>query len=153
MVHVVLTDLNHYLSFPAKAARKREPVLRISAVVAGSSLSQTMTRVVGGSWPPCKPLMQDRTLPHFGPDRRLEGKAGVPWEEYPGVLGYFGDEGIDQRAPHRLGVDRGKMRIWQQVAYHTRGLAGVDQVVDDEYALATAAASLDKIGCNALDHF
>ncbi len=38
------------------------------------------------------------------------------------------------------------------VAHHARGLAGVDQVVDDQQALAAAAAELCVSADNALQH-
>ena len=44
-------------------------------------------------------------------DRRLEGEPGVPGKEDPGVLRHFGDEGVDQRPAHRLGIDGGEMRL------------------------------------------
>src|SRR5712691_20829 len=44
-------------------------------------------------------------------DRRLERERGIPGKEDPGVLRHFGDEGVDQRTPHRLGVHRCEMRI------------------------------------------
>ena len=39
------------------------------------------------------------------------GKRGVPGKEDPGVLRHSGDEGINQRTPHRFGVDGGEMRV------------------------------------------
>src|SRR5579863_6436376 len=69
-------------------------------------------------------------------DRRLERQRGVPWEEYPGVLRDLGDEGIDQRPALRLGIDRGEMRLRHHVAHQPPGLAGVDEIVDDQEPLA-----------------
>src|SRR6185437_15721879 len=65
------------------------------------------------------------------PDWRLEGEPGIPGKINPGVLRDFRDERVDKGATHRLGIDRGEMRIRQQVAHDARGLAGVDEVVDD----------------------
>src|SRR5260221_7157907 len=45
-------------------------------------------------------------LPRIGPDRRLEGEACVPREVYPGVLRYFGDEGVEQPPSHLPCVER-----------------------------------------------
>ena len=44
-------------------------------------------------------------------DRLLIGEAHVPGEIDPGVLGDFGDEGVDRRDSLRLGIDAGKMRL------------------------------------------
>ena len=51
----------------------------------------------------------------------------------PGVLGHFGDEGVDQRPAHGLRIDRGEMGVGQEVAHHLRRLAGIDEVVDDQH--------------------
>src|SRR5438477_2080247 len=72
-------------------------------------------------------------------DRRLEGKPGIPGKIDPGILRYFGDEGVDQRAAHGLGVNRGKMSLGEKVAHEPRSVAGIDQVVDDQNALAAPA--------------
>src|ERR1051325_4895296 len=88
---------------------------------------------------------------YLGPafaDRRQERKPGVPGKIDPGVLRYLGDEGVDQRPAHRLGVDGCEMRAGQQLAHHLRGLSGVDQVVDDQHALA---AALHDIARHRLD--
>src|SRR3974377_1678467 len=47
-----------------------------------------------------------------------------------------------KRAPHRLGVDRGEMGFGQQIAHDPRGLAGVDEVIDDQQVLAARGAEL-----------
>ncbi len=78
-------------------------------------------------------------------DRRLERQAGVPGEEDPGVLRHLGDVAVDQRAAHRLGVDGREMRRRHQIAHHAGGLAGVDEIVDDQDALAGAAADLENV--------
>ena len=67
-------------------------------------------------------------------DRRRELRLDVPGEEDPGVLADLGDEGVDQRPPRRLGIDRGEMRLGQHLAHGARGVAGIDQIVDDEQA-------------------
>src|SRR6185437_7164339 len=85
-------------------------------------------------------------------DRGLERQRGVPGEEYPGVLRYLGDERIHQRPSLRLGIDGGEMRIGQHRAYQPPGLAGIDEIVDDEKTLAGAVAELRGLLRNALQH-
>src|SRR5579862_2425848 len=84
-------------------------------------------------------------------DRRREGGRGVPGKIDPGVLRDFGDEGVDQRPAHRLGIDRGEVRGGENIAHNARGFSGVDQVVDDEHALALPAHRGD-FRANALHH-
>src|SRR4051812_17077044 len=72
-------------------------------------------------------------------DRRHEGEPGVPRKIDPGVLGHFGDEGVDQRPAHRLGIDRCEVRAREKLAHHLGGLSGVDQIVDNQHALALRA--------------
>ena len=55
------------------------------------------------------------------------------------------------RPAHRLGVDGREMRLGQEVAHHLGGLAGVDEVIDDQHALAVAAADANNVGGDALD--
>ena len=69
-------------------------------------------------------------------NRLLIGKAHVPREVDPGVLADFGDEGVDGGNAGRLGIDAGKMRLWQHLAHFQRRLAGIGQIVDDENAFA-----------------
>ena len=64
----------------------------------------------------------------------------------PGVLRHFRNVGIDQRTPLWLGVDGGEMGVRQQRAHQPAGLAGVDEIVDDQQALASAAAELCDVG-------
>src|SRR5262249_36051281 len=85
-------------------------------------------------------------------DRRLERQSGVPREEDPGVLRDLGDEGVDHRPAHRLGIDGGEMRLRQNLAHHFCGLAGVDQVVDDQHALPAAAAEADDVVGDRLEN-
>src|SRR5581483_4113925 len=66
-----------------------------------------------------------------GADRRLKRKSGVPRKIDPGILRHLGDEGVDQRPAHGLGIDSGEMRRRQQIPYDARGLARIDQIVDD----------------------
>ena len=73
-------------------------------------------------------------------------ERGVPGKVNPGILRHFGDERVDQRAPQRLGVDRRKMGIRQHAAHQPGGLAGIDEVIDDQKALAGAAAEFCNIG-------
>src|SRR6266702_6742674 len=84
-------------------------------------------------------------------ERRVVGQRSVPGEEDPGVLRDLRDVGVDQRTALRLGVDGGEMRIGQHLAHQLAGLAGVDEVVDDEQPLAGAAAELHRRVGNALE--
>src|SRR5882757_8605073 len=86
-------------------------------------------------------------------DWRLKRQRGIPGEEDPGVLRYLGDVGVDQRPALRLGIDRGEMRIGEQLAHQLAGLAGIDEVVDDQKPLAGAAAELGGLLRNTLEHF
>src|ERR1700756_4098560 len=86
-------------------------------------------------------------------DRRLERQRGVPGKEDPGVLRHLGDVGVDQRAALGLGIDSCEMRVGQHLAHQLAGLAGIDEVVDDQKALAGAAAELGGLLRNALEHF
>src|SRR3954452_11628787 len=70
----------------------------------------------------------------------------VPREQDPGVLAHLGDEGVDDRAAEGLGVDGGEVGLGQQLADDAGGLAGVDQVVDDEPAGAVAADGFQDAG-------
>ena len=79
-------------------------------------------------------------------------RPSVPGKIDPGVLRHLGDEGVDHRPAHRLGVDGGEMRLRQDVAHDLGGLAGVDQVVDDQHALPAPAAELDDRVGHALEH-
>jgi O-antigen ligase len=55
----------------------------------------------------------------------------------------------NQRAAHRLGIDGGEMRTGQELAHHLGGFSGVDQIVDDQHALA---AELDDRIRYGLEH-
>src|ERR1700694_5315245 len=85
-------------------------------------------------------------------DRRLERQRGVPWKENPGVLRHFGNKSVDQRPSHRLRIHRCEMRVGDHLTHQPPGLAGVDEVVDDQESLAGAAAELGGVGGNALEH-
>src|SRR5215470_19431215 len=87
----------------------------------------------------------------LGPNRRTEREPGVPGKEDPGVLRHLGDERVDHRAAHRLGIDGREVRLRQQIAHYLGGLAGVDEVVDDQHALAVAAADARDLVRDALD--
>ena len=71
----------------------------------------------------------------------------------PGVLRHFGNEGIDQRLALRLGVDGREMRVGHHRTHQPPGLAGVDEIVDDQQPLAAAAAEFCHFGRNALETF
>src|SRR5262245_57368046 len=45
------------------------------------------------------------------------------------------------------------MRLGEDVAHHLGGLAGIDQVVDDQHALAAPAADADDAARHVLEHF
>src|ERR1700719_5077391 len=47
--------------------------------------------------------------------------ATFPWKVDPGVLAYFGDVSVDQRAAQRLGIDHGEMRFRHQLAQYLGG--------------------------------
>ena len=88
--------------------RAREPV-RLRSQAPRSQLtrnrcSRALSHEGSATW---APRFLRRAVPH----RRLERQPGVPRKENPGVLRHFGDEGVDQRLAHRLGVDRGEMRV------------------------------------------
>src|SRR5262249_37664055 len=70
----------------------------------------------------------------------------------PRILRHFGDKCIDHRPPLRLGIDGGKMRLRHHLTHQRAGLAGVDEVVDDEESLAGTAADLRGLLRNALEH-
>src|SRR6202163_2510371 len=84
-------------------------------------------------------------------DRRLERERGIPGKVDPCVLRHLGDKRVDQRPALRLGVDRRKMRIRHHRAHQPAGLAGVDEIVDDQKSLAGAAAEFCHFGRNALE--
>ena len=50
----------------------------------------------------------------------------------------------------RLGVDGGEMRVRHHRAHQPAGLAGVDEVVDDQKPLAGAAAELRDVSAEML---
>ena len=74
-------------------------------------------------------------------DRLLVGEAHIPGKIDPCVLGNFGDEGVDQRAALRLGVDGGEMRLGQHFPHDLGGVSGIDQVIHDQPAFAIARLS------------
>src|SRR5262245_7891666 len=86
------------------------------------------------------------------PDRRLEGKSRVPGKIDPGVLRYFGDERVDHGSAHGLGVDGREMRLGQHLAHYRGGLAGIDEIIDDQHALAAPAADADDAARHVLEH-
>src|SRR5258705_13476394 len=65
-------------------------------------------------------------------DRRLERQRGIPWKEDPGVLRDFGNKRVDQRPPHRFCINRCEMRLGNHLAHQPPGLAGVDEIIDDQ---------------------
>ncbi len=70
--------------------------------------------------------------------------APCPREVDPGILADFSDERVDQRPARRLGVDRREMRFRQHVSDEGRRAPGVDQVIDDQRAVAVAVHRLDN---------
>src|SRR6185312_11029946 len=103
------------------------PNSAVSAITRANLIGQMQTRC---------PLMTHYpiliTLPPSRTDRRLERQCGIPGKVNPGVLRHFGDEGIDQRLALGLGVDGGEMRVRHHRTHQPPGLAGVDEVVDDQ---------------------
>src|SRR5205823_11552687 len=69
----------------------------------------------------------------------------------PGVLRDFSNEGIEQRTTHRLRIDGREVRFGQESAHEPRGPAGIDQVVNDQYAFAATTARRHDIERYALD--
>ena len=70
--------------------------------------------------------------------------AHVPGKIDPGVLRHFGDERVDQRPALRLGVDGRRNAPPASSRAPAGGLAGVDEVVDDQQPLAGAAAEFGR---------
>src|SRR6267154_3516895 len=85
-------------------------------------------------------------------DRRLKRERGIPGKEDPGGLRHFGDESVDQRPPHRFGINRCEMRVRNHLAHQPPGLAGVDEIIDDQQSLASAAAEFRGVSRNALEN-
>ncbi len=56
------------------------------------------------------------------------------------------------RPAHGLGIDGGEMGARQQRAHDFGGLAGIDQIVDDQHARALAAAERDDRRRDVLEH-
>src|SRR3954452_18931468 len=79
-------------------------------------------------------------------DRPRVLRLRIPREQDPGVLADLRDERVDDRAAEGLGVDGGKVGLGQHLADDAAGLAGVDQVVDDEPAGTVAADRLKDAG-------
>src|ERR1700704_5547316 len=119
-----------------------------------SSASKSGSSVPGCSPFPCVIACSAvlELSPFTAADRRLEGKSRVPGEIDPGVLRHFGDIGVDHRPAHRLCIDGREMRLRQELAYDLGGLAGVDEIIDDQHALAPTAADADDVARNVLEH-
>src|SRR5689334_15354908 len=79
-------------------------------------------------------------------DRPRVLRLRVPREQDPGVLADLRDERVDDRAAEGLGVDGGEVGLGQHLADDAAGLAGVDQVVDDQPAGTVAADRLEDAG-------
>ena len=69
----------------------------------------------------------------------------VPGEVDPLVLAEFLDTQVDDLAAHRFGVERGEIGLGQQFADHARGVAGVDQIVDQQIAFAVVVDALEDL--------
>src|SRR5579871_6357813 len=130
-------------------ARGQRPHLEAVYMTAPRSFAETPKKPlpIGG-----RPYMTEEAHALFS-DRRLKRQRGVPRKMNPGVLRDFGDEGVDQRPSLRLGVDGGEMRVRNQLAHQPPGLAGIDEVIDDQESLAGALAELGDIRRDALEHF
>src|ERR1700719_4624744 len=64
--------------------------------------------------------------------------ATFPWKVDPGVLAYFGDVSVEQRAAQRLGIDHGEMRFRHQLAQYCGRATGIDEIVHHQPAFAIA---------------
>src|SRR5205814_7372553 len=71
-------------------------------------------------------------------DRRREAVLDVPREVDPLVLLELLHARVDDRAAGGLGIERGEVRLRQELAHELRRAAGIDQIVDQEIALAIA---------------
>src|SRR5688572_13086407 len=78
-------------------------------------------------------------------DRGGELVFDVPGEVNPLGLLELLDEAVDDRPAGGLRVEAGEMRLGQELAHGLRGLAGVDQVVDQQVAVAGAAHALENL--------
>ncbi len=70
----------------------------------------------------------------------------VPWEEDPSVLRHFSDEGVDQFAALRLGVNGGEVGAGEHFANDASGVAGVHEIVNDQDLTAIAGEIEDRLG-------
>src|SRR5580765_8705489 len=77
-------------------------------------------------------------------DRRGEAVFDVPGKVDPLRLLELLDEGVDDRSPRGLGVERGEIGFRQELAHGLGGAPGVDQVVDQQVALAVAGDALEN---------
>src|SRR5512138_1613884 len=78
-------------------------------------------------------------------DRRGEAVFDVPGEVDPLRLLELLDEGVDDRPARGLGVERGEIGLRQELAHGLGGAPGVDEVVDQQIALAVAAHALEDL--------
>lgn len=74
----------------------------------------------------------------------------VPGEMDPLVLLKFFHAGIDDGATGGLGVEGGEVSLREELADDAGGLAGVDEVVDEEVAVAVAGDAFEDVDA-ALD--
>src|SRR6266568_3755132 len=78
-----------------------------------------------------------------GLDRRHELIVDVPWEVDPLLLLELLHERVDDRPAEGLRVQRGEVGLGQELADRLGGAAGVDEVVDEEPAVAVALDRLE----------
>ncbi|MPL92623.1 hypothetical protein SDC9_38736 [bioreactor metagenome] len=74
-------------------------------------------------------------------------QRSIPREEDPGVLTDLGDEGVGLQPALGLGIDRGEMRLRVKGADEFHRFPRVDEIVDDQDALAIA----HQLGLRRLD--
>src|SRR6516225_4120231 len=86
-------------------------------------------------------------------DWRLKREPGVPREVDPGILRHLGDEGIDERTPHRLGVDGGEMRSRQQSPHHLPGPARVNEIVYNQHPASLPVPACKDALRDPFEHF
>lgn len=73
------------------------------------------------------------------------GDVEVPGEENPGVLADFGNERVHHFAALGLGVDGGEVGAGEHFADGAGGVAGIDEVVDDQDIAALLGEVEDRL--------
>src|SRR3954465_1634304 len=78
-------------------------------------------------------------------DRRGEAVFDVPGKVDPLRLPELLDEGVDDRTPRGLGVERREVGLRQELAHGLGSAPGVDEVVDQQITFAVAAHALEDL--------